>query len=42
MASTGVIDLHSLVTHRFNLEDSVKALQFALNSKDAVKTMIVS
>ncbi len=42
LASTRAIDLPSLVTHRFSLENSVEALQFALNSKDAVKTMITT
>jgi len=42
LASTRAIDLSSLVTHRFSLEDSVEALRFALNSKDAVKTMITA
>jgi len=42
LASARAIDLSSLVTHRFSLEDSVEALRFALNSKDAVKTMITT
>jgi len=42
LALTRAIDLPSLVTHRFSLEDSVEALQFASNSKEAVKTMITA
>ncbi len=40
LASEKTIDLASLITHRFKLDESVEALQFAMTSKEAVKTII--
>ncbi len=42
LASKKTIDLASLITHRFKLNESVEALQFAMTSKEAVKTIITA
>ena len=43
LVESGVVDLHSLVTHRFDIEDAVKAFETAADPKTgAIKCMIQS
>jgi L-iditol 2-dehydrogenase len=43
LVQNGVIDLNKLVTHRFSLEDALKAFETAANPKTgAIKVQIMS